>query len=93
VVDPSYYNHDNSRVNVEERDLKLYITSGFDGDGYFVLSGVRDIKDIEIFSGNVSKLEGDKIIFKSNLSIGNFQKGINLSFIDESGRSWYVYSN
>ncbi|WP_229219055.1 DarT ssDNA thymidine ADP-ribosyltransferase family protein [Dyadobacter sediminis] len=93
VVDPNYYNHDNSRVNVEERDLKLYITSGFDGDGYFVLSGVRDINDIEIFSGNVIKLEGDKIIFKSNLSIGNFQKGINLSFIDESGRSWYVYSN
>lgn len=92
VVDRSYYNNENPRVRIEEEDSELHISTNFNGDGYFVLNGTSDIKGIEILVGDVTKATKDKIIFKSNVSLGNVKQNIQLNFIDESNRNWFVYA-
>lgn len=92
VVDRRYYNNENPRVRIEEEDSELHISTNFSGEGYFVLNGTSDIKEMEILVGDVSKTSKDKIIFKSNISLGNVKQNIQLNFIDESNRSWFVYA-
>lgn len=92
VVDRRYYNNENPRVRIEEEDSELHISTNFNGEGYFVLNGASDIKEIEILVGDVTKTTKDKIIFKSNVSLGNVKQNIQLSFIDESNRNWFVYA-
>jgi hypothetical protein len=92
VVDRSYYNNENPRVRIEEEDSELHISTNFNGEGYFVLNGASDIKEMEILVGDVTKTSKDKIIFKSNISLGNVKQNIQLNFIDESNRSWFVYA-
>lgn len=93
VVDRNYYNNENPRVRIEEEDSELHIKSEFNGQGYFVLSGISNIKEIEILAGDVSKIDKDKIIFNSYVSLRNLKQCIKLNFIDESGRNWFVYAN
>jgi hypothetical protein len=92
VVDRSYYNNENPRIRIEEEDSELHISTNFNGDGYFVLNGASDIKEMEILVGDVTKTSKDKIIFKSNISLGNVKQNIQLNFIDESNRNWFVYA-
>ncbi|MEA4967858.1 MAG: DarT ssDNA thymidine ADP-ribosyltransferase family protein, partial [Bacteroidaceae bacterium] len=92
VVDRSYYNNENPRVRIEEEDSELHISTNFNGEGYFVLNGASDIKEMEILVGDVTKTSKDKIIFKSNIFLGNVKQNIQLSFIDESNRNWFVYA-
>ena len=92
IVDRSYYNNENPRVRIEEEDSELHISTNFSGEGYFVLNGTTDIKEMEILVGDVSKTSKDKIIFKSNISLGNVKQNIQLYFVDESNRSWFVYA-
>jgi hypothetical protein len=92
VVDRSYYNNENPRVRIEEEESELHISTNFKGNGYFVLNGTSDIKEIEILSGDVSKIDNRKIIFNSYVSLRNIKQNIRLNFIDESGRNWFVYS-
>ena len=91
IVDISYYNNENPRVRIEEVDSELHISSNFNGEGYFVLKGVSDLKDIGIQVGDVTKTTNDKIIFKSNISLSNVKQNLVLNFIDESNRNWFVY--
>lgn len=93
VVDRSYYNNNNPRVRIEEEDSELHISTNFNGEGYFVLNVASDIKEIEILVGDVTKTTKDKIIFKSNISVGNVKQNIQLNFVDESNRNWFVYAN
>ncbi|MBS1643497.1 MAG: DUF4433 domain-containing protein, partial [Bacteroidetes bacterium] len=93
IVDWSYYNNENPRVRIEEEDSELHISTNFNGNGYFVLNGTNDVREIEILSGNVSKIEKDKVIFNSYVSLGNVKQNIRLNFIDESNRNWFVYAN
>jgi len=93
VVDRSYYNNENPRVRIEEEDFELHIKSEFNGQGYFILNGTSNIKEIEILAGDISKMDNDKIIFNSYVSLGNLRQNIRLSFIDESNRNWFVYAN
>jgi len=92
VVDRRYYNNENPRVRIEEEDSELHISTNFSGEGYFVLNGTSDIKEMEILVGDVIKTSKDKIIFKSNISLGNVKQNIQLNFIDESSRVWFVYA-
>jgi len=92
VVDRRYYNNENPRVRIEEEDSELHISTNFSGEGYFVLNGTSNIKEMEILVGDVTKTSKDKIIFKSNISLGNVKQNIQLNFIDESNRSWFVYA-
>lgn len=91
VVDRSYYNNENPRIRVEEDETELHISTTFNGNGYFLLNA-NDAKEIDILSGDVSKIDTDKIIFNSYVSIGNIKQNLQVNFIDESGRSWFVYS-
>ena len=91
IVDRSFYNNENPRVRIEEEDSELHVSTDFNGNGYFVLNATNDIKEIEIISGNVSKIEKDKIIFNSYVSLGNVKQKIQLNFIDESNRNWFIY--
>lgn len=91
-MDRTYYNNENPRVRIEEEESELHIKSEFDGKGYFVLNGTSNIKELEILAGDVSKLDKDKIFFNSFVSIGNINQNIQLNFIDESGRNWFMYS-
>ena len=91
VVDRSYYNNENPRVRIEEEDAELHISTSYNGDGYFILNGKSDLKEIDILVGDVIKTAKDKIIFKSNVSLGNLNQNIRLSFIDESGRNWFIF--
>jgi hypothetical protein len=93
VVDSSFYNNENPRVRIDEEENELHIKSEFNGQGYFVLNSTKDIKGIEIISGDVSKIEDDRIIFNSNIRLGNFKQAIRLDFIDESERSWFLFAN
>lgn len=93
VVDRAYYNNENPRVRIEQEENELHISTDFKGDGYFVLNGTNNVSEIEIISGNVSKIEKDKIIFNSRVSIANLKQNIKLNFIDESERSWFIYAN
>jgi hypothetical protein len=92
VVDRSYYNNENPKVRIEEEESELHISTNFKGSGYFVLNSSSNIKEIEILSGDVSKIDRDKIIFNSYVSLGNLKENIRLNFIDESGRNWFVYA-
>lgn len=92
VVDRRYYNYENPRVRIEEEDSELHISTNFKGEGYFVLNGTSNVKEMEILIGDVTKASKDKIIFKSNISLGNVNQNIQLNFIDESNRSWFVYA-
>lgn len=93
VVDRAYYNNENPRVRIEQEENELHISTDFKGDGYFVLNGTNNVSEIEILSGDLSKIEKDKIIFNSRVSIANLKQNIKLNFIDESERSWFVYAN
>lgn len=93
IVDSSYYYNENPRVRIEEEEMKLHIKSEFNGQGYFLLNSTSDIKEIEILSGDVSRIDKDKIIFNSYVSLGNLKQNIKLNFIDESGRNWFMYAN
>lgn len=93
IVNRTYYNNENPRVKIEEEDSELHIKSEFNGQGYFVLSGASNIKEIEILAGDISKMDNYKIIFNSYVSLGNLRQNIRLSFIDESNRNWFVYAN
>lgn len=93
IVNRTYYNNENPRVKIEEEDSELHIKSEFNGQGYFVLSGTSNIKEIEILAGDISKMDNYKIIFNSYVSLGNLRQNIRLSFIDESNRNWFVYAN
>lgn len=93
VIDRTYYNNENPRVRIKEEETELHISTNFKGNGYFVLNIPSVIKEIEIISGDVSKIDNNKIIFNSYVSLGNLKQNIKLNFIDESGRSWFVYSN
>lgn len=93
IVDKSYYNNENPRVKIEEEREELHISTNFTGSGYFVLSGTSDIKKVEIISGDVNKIENNKIIFNSYISLGNVTQNIKLDFVDESGRNWFIYEN
>jgi len=92
VVDRRYYNNENPRIRIEEEDTELHISTNFNGEGYFVLNGTSDIKEMEILVGDVTKTSKDKIIFKSNISLGNVKQNIQLNFVDESNRSWFVFA-
>ena len=92
LVDRSYYNNENPRVRIEEEDAEIHISTNFNGDGYFVLNGTSDVNEMVILIGDVIKTSKEKIFFKSNISIGNVKENIQLNFIDESNRSWFVYS-
>jgi hypothetical protein len=92
VVDRSYYNNENPRIRIEEEDSELHISTNFNGDGYFVLNGTSDIREMEILVGDVTKTSKDKIIFKSNISLGKVKQNIQLNFVDESNRSWFVFA-
>ncbi|RFS26372.1 DUF4433 domain-containing protein [Chitinophaga silvatica] len=92
VINTSYYNNHNPRVIIEKEESKLHISTNFKGEGYFVLNGTN-IKELEILTGNVSKIEKDKIIFNSYVSLGNLTQIIRLNFIDESKRNWFIYTN
>ena len=91
VVDTDYYNNENPRIRIEEEQSELHISTNFNGDGYFVLNGAK-IKEIEILAGDVSKIDKDKIIFNSYITLRNLKQNIQLNFIDESNRSWFVYA-
>lgn len=92
IVDSSFYNNENPRVRIDEEENELYISTDFKGNGYFILNGTNDVSEIEIISGDVNKIEDDRIIFNSNVRIGNFKQNFRLRFIDESERSWFVYA-
>lgn len=93
IVDSSFYKNENPRVRIDEEENELHIKSEFNGQGYFVLNSTSNIKEIDILSGDISKMEDDKIIFNSYVSLGNLKQNIRLNFIDESERSWFVYAN
>jgi hypothetical protein len=92
VVDASYYNNENPRVKIESEDTDLHISTTFNGNGYFILNCTSDFREMEILSGDVNKIDKGKIFFNSYISIGNVKQKISLNFIDESGRSWFVYA-
>jgi hypothetical protein len=93
VIDSSFYNNKNPRVRINEEENELHIKSEFNGQGYFVLNSTSNIKKIDILSGDISKMDDNKIIFNSHVSLGNLNQNIRLEFIDESERSWFVYAN
>ena len=92
VVGQNYYNYENPRIRIEEEDSELHISTNFNGNGYFVLNTQNDAKKLEILSGDVSKIENNKIIFKSYVSLGQLYQNFSLSFIDESNRNWFIYN-
>src|SRR5699024_9760593 len=92
VVNKSYYNNENPRVKIEGEDSELYIKSEFKGDGYLVLNGTSNIKEVEILAGDVTKTTKEGIIFNSYISLGNVTQNIQLNFVDESNRNWFVYA-
>lgn len=93
VVQRDYYNNENPRIRVEEDENELHISTTFNGNGYFLLDNIKDARELEILSGDVSKIEKNKIIFKTNVSLENAKQSIQLNFIDESNRKWFVYRN
>lgn len=92
VVEQNYYNMENPRIQIEEEESELHISTTFNGNGYFVLNTQNDAKKIEIISGDVSKIENNKIIFKSYVSLGQLNLNFSISFIDESNRNWFIYT-
>jgi len=90
-TDNSYYNNENPRVKVEFNDSELHINSEFNGDGYLNLYPYQKINSTNIESGDVEKISADKLIFKSYISLNNYQGGFKLTFTDESKREWFIH--
>jgi hypothetical protein len=93
IVDSSYYNNENPRVRIEEDETEIHITSNFKGNGYFILNSTSNIRELEILSGDVNKIDDEKIIFNSFISLKNICQFIKVDFIDESGVNWFIFSN
>ena len=89
----SYYNNKNPRVKVEFNDSKLHIKSGFNGDGYLSLYPNCHIDSTNIESGDVEKVNSEKLIFKSYLILNNYYDGFKLTFTDESKREWFIHKS
>lgn len=92
VVNRNYYNNENPRVRIEEEGSELHISTTFKGNGYFLLSCSKGVKELEILTGDVSKMDKDKIFFNSYVSIRSINQSMQLNFIDESDRDWFVYA-
>jgi len=92
LVDSKFYNNKNASITIKEDESGLHISTDFKGDGYFVLSGTN-INELQVLSGDVTKLYHDKIIFNSSISINFAKSNIQLHFIDESSREWFVYQS
>lgn len=93
VVDFTYYNQENPRIEVEESETELRFSTNFNGDGHFVLNGSSNMSELGVVSGDLNSVDDEKIIFKSNITIENkLKQDIVLRFIDESKRNWFVYS-
>ncbi len=92
-VDSNYYNLENPRIDIKENENTLTFSTNFYGDGYFILNGSSDMRELEIVSGDLNSIEDDKIIFKSNITVENkSNQNLTLRFIDESNRNWFIYS-
>jgi hypothetical protein len=91
TTDSHYYNNENPRVRVEFNDSELHIKSEFNGDGYLSLYPNHQINSTDIDSGDVEKINTDKLIFKSYISLSNYQGGFKLTFTDESKREWFIH--
>lgn len=92
VVDLSYYNYENPRIEVKEDESYLHISTNFNGDGYFVLNG-SNVGDLKVISGDLNSIDKERISFTSNITIENtLSQDITLQFIDESDRNWFVYA-
>lgn len=92
VVDKSYYANKNPRVRIDEEGAELHIKSEFNGKGYFILNGTSSNEELEILTGDVIKIDQNKIVFNSYVSVGNVNRGLYLNFIDESSRKWFLYA-
>ena len=90
-TDRRFYNNENPSVKVEFIDSKLHINSGFNGEGYLNLYPNQKINSTNIESGDVEKISSDKLIFKSYLSLNNYQGGFKLTFTDESKIEWFIH--
>ena len=93
IVDGTYYNNENPRISVDKSENKLFIRSEFEGNGYLNLYTGSSIDPSNIENGDVEKNLGNKIIFKSYLSLNNYIGNFKLTFIDESKREWFIYQN
>ena len=93
TTDSSYYNNENPRIRVEFNDSELHIKSEFNGDGYLSLYPNHQINSTDIDSGDVEKINSDKLIFNSHLSLNNYQGSFKLTFTDESKREWFIHQN
>ena len=93
VVDFRYYNNTNPRIEVKEKETELCISTDFNGEGYFILNGSKNLGEVKVVSGDLNSIDDEKIIFKSNITIEKvFNQDLTLRFIDESNRNWFVYS-
>jgi hypothetical protein len=93
VVDISYYNYENPRIEVKEDESSLHISTNYNGDGYFVLNGSKNMGELKVISGDLNSIDEERITFKSNITIENtINQDITLRFIDESKRNWFLYA-
>jgi hypothetical protein len=90
-VDSAYYNNENPRISVDKTKTELFIRSSFNGEGYLNLYPSKVIDSTNIENGDVEKNLGNKIIFKSYLSLNNYIGNFKLTFTDESNREWFIY--
>lgn len=93
IIDSSYYESDNPRVNITKDDGKICINTVFNGEGYLNLYSYNGINKSIIDSGDVDVMTNKKIVFKTNLQINNLQEEFRLTFVDESKREWFLYEN
>lgn len=90
-IDSRYYNNENPRIRVEKNGSELLINSSFEGAGYLSLYPNHQIDSTNIKSGDIEKMKSDKLIFKSHLSLSNYNDSFKLTFTDESKREWFIH--
>ena len=93
IIDRSYYNNENPRINVYFANDEININSEFNGPGYLNLYIDQNFDKSNIQGGDVQKITNEKIIFNSHLSMNNYKASFKLTFIDESKREWLYMKN
>ena len=93
VVDSSYYNNENPRIRITNNETETRIESEFKGEGYLNLYPSIKIDPNSIITGDIERINNDKLIFKSHLVLNNYHEDFKVTFTDESKREWFVYSN
>ncbi len=87
------YHQDNPKVFVEETEDKIIAKTSYEGDGIIKISSDAPMQSSSILGGDILKSSSKEIVFKNEIQLLKPISKVTFTFVDESGREWFIYKN